>query len=108
VVKLLAEGMFLATAGAKPTDAVGQLIFDINGEYANDNPQDGNTSLRSKYPDRCRVYALVKRPNTPSEPLRLNFYEQPDACMGVIASLLAQNNKTSNYIGAFASVEAVS
>lgn len=104
VVKLLAEGMILATADAKPGEGVGQLVFDINGEYANDNPQDGNTSLRTKYQDRCQVYALVKRPSTPSKPLKLNFYEQPDACMGVFASLLEQDNKTSNYIRSFAAV----
>src|SRR5262245_27833234 len=69
VVKLLAEGLIQSTAKAKPADAVGQLIFDINGEYANDNPQDGNTSLRTKHADRCQVYALVARPTTPSKPL---------------------------------------
>jgi hypothetical protein len=104
VVKLLAEGMILATAGAKPTEAVGQLIFDINGEYANDNPQDGDTSLRTKHADRCQVYALVPRPKTPSRPLKLNFYEQPDACMEIISDLLEQDNKTSNYIRSFAAV----
>lgn len=103
VVKLIAEGMILATTGAKPESSVGQLIFDINGEYANDNPQDGNMSLRSKHKTRCEVYALVKR-DTPSRPLKLNFYEQPDACMEVIASLLEQDNKTSNYIRSFAAV----
>lgn len=105
VVKLLAEGMILATNNAKPSEGIGQLIFDINGEYANDNPQDGNTSLRTKYQDRCEVYALVKRPNTPSKPLKLNFYEQPDVCMQILASLLEQDNKTSNYIRSFAAVE---
>jgi hypothetical protein len=104
VVKLLAEGMILATAGANPNDGVGQLIFDINGEYANDNPQDGNTSLRTKHQSRCQVYALVQRPETESKPLKLNFYEQPDACMEVIASLLEQDSKTSNYIRSFAAV----
>lgn len=104
VVKLLAEGMILATAGAKPEETVGQLIFDINGEYANDNPQDGNTSLRTKHDQRCEVYALVKRAATPSKPLKLNFYELPDACMEVVASLLEQDNKMSNYIRSFAAV----
>lgn len=104
VVKLLAEGMIKATADAKPGEGVGQLVFDLNGEYANDNPQDGNTSLRTKYQARCQVYALVKRPSTDSKPLKLNFYEQPDACMGVLASLLEQDNKTSNYIRSFAAV----
>lgn len=104
VVKLLAEGMIRTTSDAKPGDGVGQLVFDINGEYANDNPQDGNTSLRTKYAQRCEVYALVKRDATPSKPLKLNFYELPDACMQIVASLLEQDNKTSNYIRSFAAV----
>jgi uncharacterized protein DUF87 len=71
VVKLIAQGMLDATA---TDNSVGQLIFDINGEYANDNPQDNNKSIRSAYESRCEVYALTKRKNTPSKPLRLNFY----------------------------------
>jgi uncharacterized protein DUF87 len=105
VVKLLAEGMILATTGAKRNDAVGQLIFDINGEYANDNPQDENLSLRSKYEDRCQVYALVQRKETPSKPLRLNFYEQPDSCLAALASLLREDNRNSIYVQSFASAE---
>jgi hypothetical protein len=102
VVKLIARGMLDAT---KDDNSVGQLIFDINGEYANDNPQDDNKSIRSAYETRCHVYALTKRPNTPSKPLRLNFYEQPESCIEILASLLQQDNKTSNYIRSFASVK---
>jgi hypothetical protein len=101
VVKLIAQGMLEAT---KSDSSVGQLIFDINGEYANDNPQDDNRSIRSAYDARCQVYALTARPNTPSKPLRLNFYEQPDACIGILASMLQQDNKTSNHIRSFTSV----
>jgi hypothetical protein len=101
VVKLIAQGMLEAT---KDSGDVGQIIFDINGEYANDNPQDGNRSIRSAYESRCQVYALTPRPNTPSRPLRLNFYEQPESCIGVIASMLEQDNKASNYIRSFANV----
>ena len=53
---------------------------------------------------RCQVYALTQRPGTPSRPLRLNFYEQPKDCLEVIASLLQQDNQTSNYIRSFYSV----
>ncbi len=102
VVKLLAQGLLEATAG---DNSVGQLIFDINGEYANDNPQDGNASIRSAYADRCQVYALTARPNTPSKPLRLNFYEQPDAGIEVLASFMAEDNQAANYSRAFASVK---
>ncbi len=101
VVKLLAQAMLDATAG---DNSVGQLIFDINGEYANDNPQDGNRSIRSANEARCQVYALTARNGTPSRPLRLNFYEQPAACLEVLASLLDQDNQRSNYIRSFASV----
>lgn len=101
VVKLLAQGMLNATVN---DNSVGQLIFDINGEYANDNPQDNNHSLRSANEHRCHVYALTSRPNTPSRPLRLNFYEQPSACIEILATMLEQDNQRSNYIRAFASV----
>lgn len=99
VVKLLAQGMLDSTTG---DNSVGQLIFDINGEYANDNPQDGNRSLRSANEARCQVYALTARPGTPSRPLRLNFYEQPAACLEVLGSMLEQDNQRSNYIRSFA------
>jgi hypothetical protein len=84
---------------------VGQLIFDINGEYANDNPQDDSRSLASVYPDRCFVYALNPKASTPSEPLKLNFYEQPESSHRIIGSLLAQSDRTSAYIQSFTSVE---
>jgi len=102
VVKLIAQGMLEAT---KEDNSVGQLIFDVNGEYANDNPQDGNRSIRSAYNSRCEVYALTARNNTLSRPLRLNFYEQPDSVIEVISSMLEQDNKTSIYIRSFGNVK---
>lgn len=104
-VKLIAQSMIESTQEDR---SVGQLIFDINGEYANDNPQDDNRSLRSAYQDRCVVYALIARPKTPSNPLRLNFYEQPDSCIKVIASFLRNDNKNSIYVRSFASVTLLS
>jgi hypothetical protein len=102
VVKLIAQSLIETT---EETRNVGQLIFDINGEYANDNPQDGSRSLRSGYPDRCRVYAVSPKPATPSEPLKLNFYEQPNTSHQVIGSLLMEDRRTSGYIKSFISVE---
>ncbi|OHX34313.1 hypothetical protein BJL95_04000 [Methylomonas sp. LWB] len=102
VVKLIAQGILEST---KSDNSIGQLIFDINGEYANDNPQDGNKSIRSAYESRCEVYALTKRPATPSKPLRLNFYEKPESCIEIIASMLEQDNKMSNYVRSFANVK---
>lgn len=100
VVKLIAQGMIDAT---KTTKSVGQLIFDINGEYANDSDQD-EVSLRSANPDICTVYALTKRKDTPSEQLKLNFYENASTCKDIIGSLLSQEKRDSMYITNFASV----
>jgi len=102
VVKLLAQGMIDATNGLPANKTVGQLIFDINGEYANDNPQDGNKSLRSSNEDHCVVYALTPRVGTPSEVLRMNFYEYPSAGLQILASLLSTDKRNSIYITSFA------
>ncbi len=101
VVKLVAQSLLETTDF---TRNVGQLIFDINGEYANDNPQDGSRSLRSGYPDRCKVYSFTERPATPSKPLKLNFYEHPESALPILGSLLQQDNRASTYIQAFTSV----
>jgi hypothetical protein len=99
VVKLIAQSLIQTQPN------VGQLIFDVNGEYANDNPQDDSASIRSAHEEKCQVYALTKRPNTPSKDLRLNFFEQPDSGIEILASMLEQDNKTSNYIRSFGSVK---
>lgn len=102
VVKIIAQSILETT---KDDNNVGQLIFDINGEYANDNPQDDNKSLRGAYPDRCVVYALTEREKTPSKPLRLNFYEQPDSCIQIIRSLLEPQYRGTQYVSSFYSVQ---
>ena len=110
VVKIISESIIKTTKirngeTTETDNIVGQLIFDVNGEYANDNPQDDSASLRSAYPDQCEVYALTTRSNTPSSPLKLNFYEQPDSCIGIFRSLLENSGQTAQYIKSFTSVQ---
>lgn len=102
IVKLIAQSLIETTVTTKN---VGQIIFDINGEYANDNPQDNNMSIASAFPKRCIVYALTPKQNTPSRPLKLNFYENPSQSKIVLAGLLRDAGRTSGYIEAFSSVE---
>ncbi|MDP9238536.1 MAG: DUF87 domain-containing protein [Chloroflexota bacterium] len=99
VVKLIAQSLIETTENVLN---VGQVIFDINGEYANDNPWDNSSSLRSAYPDRCTVYALTEKPSTPSKPLKLNFYEHPERAHRILGDLLAGAGRVSIYIKAFA------
>lgn len=100
VVKLIAQGMIDAT---KEQRNVGQLIFDINGEYANDSDQD-KVSLRSANSVICEVYALTQRGGTPSKQLKLNFYENPSSCKDIIGTFLNKDKRESVYITDFASV----
>jgi len=102
VVKLIAQSLIETTSETKN---VGQLIFDMNGEYANDNPQDDNFSIRSAYPDRCVVYALTKKEKTDSKPLRIDFYEHPESSHKIVAVLLSDAGRHSIYIERFLSVD---
>jgi Helicase HerA, central domain len=103
IVKLIAQSLIETT---KQKRNVGQLIFDINGEYANDNPQDDSRSLAGGYTDRCIVYALTRKEKTPSRPLRLDFYEHPESSHRIVATLLRETGKdTSIYVTSFLSVD---
>ncbi len=96
-VKLLVQGMLDVTKH-KPT--VGQLIFDVNGEYANSNPQDGQQAIASAYPDRCKVYYLADQRDRGSDShlLRFNVYEQTDQVMGSFRELLPDAVSESEYV----------
>jgi len=103
VVKIIAQSLIETTKG---TNNVGQLIFDINGEYANDNPQDNSCSLASVYRDSCSVYALTPKEGTPSKPLKINFYLFPSNSQKMLIALLREVGKdTSTYISSFLSVD---
>jgi hypothetical protein len=99
VVKLIAQSLIETTMDTKN---VGQLVFDIDGEYANDNPQ--NTSLKTAFPDKCVVYALEKK-ETESKELKINFYENPKESHRIIRTLLKEQGVTSIYIQQFFSVD---
>lgn len=86
VVKLVAQGMLDATAGEQN---VGQLIFDVNGEYANINPQDGDTALAQVYRSRCISYFLTdNHKDRDARLLRFNFYERSDEALEVMSEIL--------------------
>lgn len=100
IVKLIAQSLI------ESNQNIGQLIFDINGEYANDNPQDGNTSLRSMYPDDAIVYSLSPKENTQSKLLKLNFYLLPEESHPIIGELLSMNGRDGSiYVESFANVK---
>ena len=88
VVKLIVQGMLEVTA---QDPDVGQIIFDVNGEYANSNPQDGDSAIATAYKDRCLPYFLKQNEGNPNAKLlRFNFYERPQDAYEVIKELLPE------------------
>lgn len=86
VVKLIAQGMLDVTANQP---SVGQIIFDVNGEYANSNPQDGDTALAFVYSARCVSFFLTDLMGNPdAKLLRFNFYQRADEALEVMAQML--------------------
>lgn len=101
-VKLVVQGMLDATASNRN---VGQLIFDVNGEYANSNPQDGNEAIATAYADRCTSYFLSNRGGNPSARLlRFNFYERTHEALAVMKELLPPDVAASEYVSTLLTV----
>lgn len=68
---------------------VGQIIFDINGEYSNANHQDDGSSIAEVFEADCVRYRAVDTPNF--EDLRTNFYQQPAEALNLISKLLVND-----------------
>jgi DNA helicase HerA-like ATPase len=78
-----------AVAVAAMTDGikVGQLIFDINGEYANANHQDEGSSIADVFTTTV-CYRAIDTPDRPHfKDLRINFYEQDGIALGLLEQL---------------------
>ncbi len=75
----------VAISAMKDKIKVGQIIFDINGEYANANHQDDGSSIADVFTNECVRYRAIETPGF--EDLRLNFYFNPDQALYLIQSL---------------------
>lgn len=64
---------------------VGQIIFDINGEYANANHQDDGSSIADVFGADCIRYRAIETPSF--EDLRTNFYAETEQGLNLIQAL---------------------
>lgn len=82
---------------------IGQIIYDINGEYANDNDQNNKLSKKNLY----TVDNGVLKNDENFLPALNNFYFNPDYGIKVIQEGIKKQNKESNYINTFLSIERI-
>lgn len=72
-------------AAMKDGIKVGQIIFDLNGEYANANHQDDGSSIADVFETECVRYRAIETPGF--EDLRTNFYLECGEALNLISKL---------------------
>jgi len=106
--KIIAKSVFELRKTDKSDDKplrVGQIIFDPNGEYANENVQDNNTALKNIWKlvkdankeDEVVTYGITSHPNdTDRNLMLLNFFLDENLQIGkpVIDSLISGDSAT--------------
>ena len=75
-----------AKLDGKPVEPVGQIIFDVNGEYANSNLQDDGTAIYELYEEDVTRYSILEK--DAFKVMKLNFYRQVLEGFGMIRARL--------------------
>lgn len=85
----------VAISALKDNVNIGQLIFDINGEYANATHQDDGSSIYDVFPDNTIRYRA--KDTDGFQDLRINFYNNCNQALSLIIELM--KNENSIYAG---------
>ena len=86
-----------------PTYPVGQIIFDVNGEYANANMQDEGTAIYEMFDDAVTRYSVIEKEGF--KVMKVNFFKDISEGFSLIQSGLEE--ETSDYVKSFCSFEMV-
>lgn len=111
--KIIAKSVFdLRFTDEEPLD-IGQIIFDPDGEYANENVQDEYNALKNVWnsrpsgkPEDVVTYGILPHENDPNRKfMLLNFYDEGMLQTGkeIVNSVFV--NETSQYIRNFVQVK---
>lgn len=83
-----------------PKFPVGQIIFDINGEYANTNLQDGN-AIYDRYEEKVTRYSVLHKEGFTV--MKVNFYKQIQSGFELIKSYLY--DESGDYIKSLLAID---
>src|SRR5262249_37262583 len=84
-----------------PRFPVGQIIFDVNGEYANPNLQDEGTAIYEIYKSNTTRYSVIEKPGF--KVMKVNFYQDALAGFELVKSHLAL--ETGDYVQSFRAID---
>jgi len=85
-----------------PKYPVGQIIFDMNGEYANANLQDEGTAIFELYKNQTVRYSTISKDGF--KVMKVNFYRDIESGFELVRSHLLQG-KDSTYLQDFRAVQ---
>lgn len=91
------------TKTGAPQYPVGQIIFDVNGEYANPNLQDEGTAIYELYSNDVTRYSVLDKPGF--KVMKVNFYHEIENGFELIKSYFDANRVTGDYVNNFSAVD---
>jgi hypothetical protein len=95
------ENLEPLTDDGLPKYPVGQIIFDINGEYANANMQDEGTAIFEIYKEKTTRYSTIAKDGF--KVMKVNFYQDILSGFELIRSHLEL--ETADYVKSFLSID---
>jgi DNA helicase HerA-like ATPase len=87
--------------GGQELASVGQIVFDVDGEYSNENQQDAGTAIFAQYPNDVTRYSVLEKEGF--KVMKLNFYRSLRDGFGLLSTLLADDG--ADYVKAFINID---
>lgn len=85
-----------------PSYPIGQIIFDVNGEYANPNLQDEGTAIYELYKDDVIRYSVLEK--TGFKVMKVNFFKEVENGFDLIRNYLDSIRINVDYVNNFTAV----
>lgn len=101
ILKLDEEGK--TAEDGTPKYPIGQIIFDINGEYANANHQDSGTAISEMFKDQVVRYSTIQKDGF--KMLKVNFYSEVEEGFNLIKAHLGIADKKANWLDDFLNID---